>query len=122
MSLVRFEHDGGAVLVLPSCPRLDAESAVEFSRVVGSQARGRARVTISLADVEAVDCSGLAALVVVLKQMPPGGELRLSGVRPAVRELLEATGLDGVFPVVDQAEDAADAAASLEGCPAALVP
>jgi anti-anti-sigma factor len=107
MSLVRFEHKGGALLVIPSCPRLDAEVATEFSRQVASQAQGRSLVTVSLADVEAVDCSGLAALVVILQKMPPGGVLRLAGIRPSARELLEATGLAAIFPVVEEAIDAA---------------
>jgi anti-anti-sigma factor len=107
MSLVRFEHAGASVLVIPSCPRLDAEVASEFSRRVASQVRGRSLVTVSLVDVEAVDCSGLAALVVILQEMPPGGVLRLAGVRPSTRELLEATGLAAIFPVVEDAIEAA---------------
>jgi len=110
MSLVRFEYRGGSVLVIPLCPRLDAEVASEFSRRVASQVQGRSLVTISLADVEAIDCSGLAALVVILQSMPPGGVLRLAGVRPSARELLEATGLAAIFPVVEDATtDAAPA-------------
>jgi len=111
MSLVRFEEKGASILVIPSCPRLDAEVASEFSRRVASQVQGRSLVTISLADVEAIDCSGLAALVVILQKMPPGGVLRLAGVRPSARELLEATGLAAIFPVV---EDAIDAAPSVD--------
>ena len=119
MSIARFEHEGGTLVVVPSCPRLDAETAVEFSAIVGAEARGRSRVVVSLADVEAVDCSGLAALVVILKQMPPGGELRLSAARPSVLALLESTGLDAIFPVVDEATQAVVA---LEAVPAALAP
>ncbi len=119
MSVVRFEHEGGALLVVPACRRLDAETAVEFSAIVGAEACGRSRVTVSLADVEAVDCSGLAALIVILKQMPPGGELRLTGARAGVRTLLESTGLDAIFPVVD---DVPEAVASVEDVPAALAP
>jgi anti-anti-sigma factor len=110
MSLVTFEHKGGSVLVIPSCPRLDAEVASEFSRRVASQVQGRSLVTVSLADVEAIDCSGLAALVIILQSMPPGGVLRLTGVRPSASELLEATGLAAIFPVVEDATtDAAPA-------------
>jgi anti-anti-sigma factor len=107
MSLVRFEQRGASVLVIPSCPRLDAEVASEFSRSVASQVRGRSLVTISLADVEVIDCSGLAAIVVILQKMPPDGVLRLAGVRPSARELLETTGLAAIFPVVEDAIDAA---------------
>jgi anti-anti-sigma factor len=120
MSLVKFEREGGSVLVAPTCPRLDAEVASEFSRVVCGQVRGRSLVTIALADVESVDCSGLAALVVIHKQLAPGSQLRLSGVRPAVRELLEATGLAAVFEVAEEAAATAGApeGALLDGSPA----
>ncbi|GEJ55476.1 STAS domain-containing protein [Anaeromyxobacter diazotrophicus] len=103
MSLARFEHRGASVLVYPTCRRLDAEVASEFSRQVAGQVQGRSLVTVSLSEVEAIDCSGLAALVVILQKMPPGGVLRLAGVRPSAHELLEATGLGALFPVVDAA-------------------
>jgi len=104
MSLVRFDHQGASVLVFPSCKRLDAEVASEFTRRVVRQVQGRSLVTVSLADVEAIDCSGLAALVVILQKMPPGGVLRLAGVRTSARELLEATGLAPLFPVVEDVD------------------
>ncbi|HEX8910414.1 MAG TPA: STAS domain-containing protein [Anaeromyxobacteraceae bacterium] len=107
MRLVRFQRQGASVLVVPSCPRLDAEVASEFSRRVARMVQGRSLVTVSLADVEAIDYSGLAALVVILQRMPPGGVLRLAGVRPSARELLEETGLAVLFPIVEDAIDAA---------------
>lgn len=119
MEIVGFEHEGGTLVVVPSGPRLDAETAVEFSTIVAAQARGRTRVTVSLANVEALDYSGLAALVVILKQLPAGGELRLCAVRPHLRGLLGSAGLDAVFPIV---EDASEAAPSVEGIDAALAP
>lgn len=103
MSLVTFEVRGASLLVIPACRRLDAEVAPEFSRRVASQVQGRSLVTVSLSEVEAIDCSGLAALVVILQKMPPGGVLRLAGVRASARELLEATGLAALFPVVEDA-------------------
>ncbi len=119
MSFVSFEHEGGTLLAVPSCTRLDAGTAVEFSEIVGAEAHGRAVVTVSLANVEAVDCSGLAALVVILKRMPPGGELRLSAVRPSVRALLASTGLDAIFPVLDEVRETA---APADGLDVALAP
>ncbi len=107
MSLVRFEFRGATVLVFPTCSRLDAEVASEFCRRVARQVQGRSLVTVSLADVEAIDCSGLAALVVILQKMPPGGVLQLAGLQASARELLEATGLAALFPVVEDAIDAA---------------
>ncbi len=101
MYSARFEESGGALLVTPLAPRLDAVAAPEFRDVVGAHARGRALLVISLEHVTYLDESGLAALVAVLKRMAPGGVVRLVKARPRIRALLEATFLDELFPVFD---------------------
>jgi anti-anti-sigma factor len=99
----RFEETRGALVVTPLVARLDAEAAPALRRIVGERARGRSLVIVSLAHVSALDASGLAGLVAVLKRMAPGGELRLAGANRSVRGLLAATRLDAVFPVFDDA-------------------
>lgn len=94
---VRLEDRDGALVVTPLVARLDALSALEFRDAVVPSVRGRLLVVVSLAHVEHVDPSGLAALVAILKQLPPGGEVRLVAVRPPVRALLDRTHLDEVF-------------------------
>ncbi len=103
MATVSFEEAGESLLVVPHYPALDAEVAREFADRASARARGRHRVVVSLRDVGAVDASGLAALVVVLKRMPPGGELWLTDVRDPVRALLELTGLDELLPIAQPA-------------------
>ncbi len=98
---VRFEERDGVLFVTPLAPRLDAAVAPEFRNVVGEMARGRSLVVVSLAQVTAVDASGLGALVSVLKRLAPGGELRLAGASPAVRSLLSETRLDELFPAFE---------------------
>ena len=95
----RFEEIRGALVVTPLVRRLDAEAAPRLRQTVGPLAAGRSLVVISLAHVDAVDCSGLAALVTVLKRLAPGGELRLAAANGSVRALLAATHLDELFPV-----------------------
>jgi anti-anti-sigma factor len=102
----RFDERGDALIVTPFTRRLDAELAPDFAAVVGEHARGRRLVVVSLAHVSALDASGLASLLAVLKHMAPGGALRLLHVRPAVRTLLEATFLDELFPAFDDADAA----------------
>jgi anti-anti-sigma factor len=54
-----------------------------------------------------MDSSGLSALIAVMKRARAGGgELVLFGVRPAVREILNLTRLDGVFSVCGSEEEA----------------
>lgn len=99
----RFERSGDALLVTLLTPRLDASTAAEFVDLVGGQVRGRHVVVVSLAQVESVDASGLAALVTLLKLMPPGATVRLAHARPPVRALLEATLLDELLPAFEDA-------------------
>jgi anti-sigma B factor antagonist len=98
---VRFEEKDGALVVTPLVRRIDAEVAPGLRDVVAPAAETRRVVIVSLRHVHAVDASGLAALVAVLRRMPPGGELRLAEVPPRVRALLSLTRLDEVFPLDD---------------------
>lgn len=102
----RFEVSGDALVVTPLGPRLDASTAAEFVAAVRDQVRSRRVVVVSLTHVTAVDASGLASLVAILKLMPPGAALRLAHARPAVRTLLEATLLDELLPAFEDAQAA----------------
>ncbi len=106
MAQVRFEERAGALLVTPLVARLDAEVAPDFRSDVGDMARGRPLVVVALANVAAIDASGLAALVSILKCMAPGGELRLVGANPAVRAFLAEMRLDDLFPMFEDADTA----------------
>lgn len=105
----RFEDRGGALVVTPYARRLDAALARDLHDVIGEHARGRRVVVVSLAHVESLDASALAALVAALRGLGPGGTLRLAHVRPAVRSLLDATFLDELFPSYSDADEAARA-------------
>ena len=107
MLSARFEISGDALLVTPLSRRLDAATAPEFLAIVDGHVAGRRLVVVSLAHVDALDATGLAALLTVLKRMAPGGTLRLAHAGPRVRALLASTFLDEVLPAY------ADASAAL---------
>jgi anti-sigma B factor antagonist len=109
MLRVRFEEIRGALVITPLVDRLDAETAREFLDAVGPHVEGRRLAVVSLAWVRRVDASGLAALVAVLKRMPPGGELRLAGADARTAALLSLTRLDEVFPTYRDASAAVPA-------------
>jgi anti-sigma B factor antagonist len=109
MLQLRFEERRGALVVTPLVRRLDAEVAPELRDVVGAAVAGRRLVVLSLGHVRVADASGLAALVAVLKRLPPGGELRLAEVAPRVAALLALTRLDEVFPTYEDASSAVPA-------------
>ena len=56
------------------------------------------RVVVDLNDVTFMDSAGINALVGAYHRVPPNGELRLIGLRPNVRKVLEITGLLALFP------------------------
>jgi anti-sigma B factor antagonist len=100
----RFEETReGALIVTPLVARLDAAAAPALRDTVGPMVSGRRLVVLSLGRIRAIDASGLAALVALLKRMPPAAELKLADVAPAVRAALAATRLDEVFQTVETA-------------------
>jgi anti-sigma B factor antagonist len=101
MVQARFELNGEALVVTPMIRSLDASSAASFLEAAREHVRGRALVVVSLACVDAVDASGVGALLAILKAMPPGGVLRLAHARRPVRTLLETTFLDELLPAFD---------------------
>jgi anti-sigma B factor antagonist len=81
---------------LYTAPKLHAELA---AAVTGE---GGARVVVDMAGVEFCDSTGMNVLLAALRRARErGGELVLAGPRPAVRKILQVTGLESVFTVVD---------------------
>jgi anti-sigma B factor antagonist len=81
---------------LYTAPKLHTELA---AAVAGE---GGARVVVDMTGVEFCDSTGMNVLLAALRRARErGGELVLSGPRPAVRKILQVTGLESVFTVVD---------------------
>ena len=98
---VRFEQAGGALVVHPGTTRLDAQAAPEFRQKVLDRAASASVVVVAMGQVAFMDSSGLAALISVLKKVPPGGQVRLAEPAASVRSLLKLTRLDKVFGLYD---------------------
>jgi anti-sigma B factor antagonist len=94
-------HAGHAILSvvgeidLYTAPRLQTE----FTRLLET---GPDRVVIDMSGVEFCDSTGMNVLLSALKRMRErGGALEVASPRPAVRKILQVTGLDSVFTVHD---------------------
>jgi anti-sigma B factor antagonist len=62
------------------------------------------RVMVDMSGVEFCDSTGMNVLLAAMKRARDhGGALDLVGPRPAVRKILQVTGLDSVFTVIDDA-------------------
>lgn len=96
---------------LYTAPRLQGELAAVLS------ADRRVQVVVDMSGVEFCDSTGMNVLLSAMKRAREhGGGLNLAGPRPAVRKILQVTGLDSVFTVIDDvtaATTAADGAAAV---------
>jgi anti-sigma B factor antagonist len=99
----RSQGDHAIVIVsgeidLYTAPRLHSELAA----VIASAAPA-SRVIIDLSGVEFCDSTGMNVLLSCLRQVQErGGKLELAAPRPALRKILQVTGLDSVFTVVNE--------------------
>ncbi len=87
---------------------LDAGTATELVSVLEREIdRGANRLVLDLGRVSYIDSSGLGALVKVLKKARlGGGDVKLAGLEPEVRKVLELTRLDKIFEITRTADDA----------------
>jgi anti-sigma B factor antagonist len=80
---------------LYTAPRLQSELAA-----VIANAAPASRVVVDMSGVEFCDSTGMNVLLSCLRQARErGGELELAAPRPAVKKILQVTGLDTVFTV-----------------------
>jgi anti-sigma B factor antagonist len=93
-------HAGHAVMAIAgeidlyTAPRLQSE----FTRLL--EETGPDRVVIDMSGVEFCDSTGMNVLLSALKRLKErGGVLEVAAPRPAVRKILQVTGLDSVFTV-----------------------
>jgi anti-sigma B factor antagonist len=83
---------------LYTAPRLHSELAAVL--VDGMPAR----VVIDMSGVDFCDSTGMNVLLSCLRRVRErGGELEIASPKPAVRKILQVTGLDSVFTLVDDA-------------------
>ena len=100
----RFQDDHTIVTIrgeidLYTAPRLHSE-------LVGLLAEGMpARVIIDMSGVEFCDSTGMNVLLSCLRRARErGGELEIAAPKPAVRKILQVTGLDSVFTLVEDTD------------------
>jgi len=81
---------------LYTAPRLHSELAAAV------MVDGPAQVVVDMAGVDFCDSTGMNVLLAALRRARErGGDLVLAGPRPAVRKILQVTGLESVFTVLD---------------------
>ncbi len=98
-------HDDYTVVTI--CGEIDLYTAPRLhSELAGLLAEGMpARVVIDMSGVEFCDSTGMNVLLSCLRRARErGGELEIAAPKPAVRKILQVTGLDSVFTLVEDAD------------------
>ena len=105
---MKIEQRDGITTLRPQGTELGTEEAEDFrSTALNAIPQVGGCVAIDMSSVIFMDSSGLSALIAVMKRTRSGGgEFVLFGVRPAVREILNLTRLDGIFSVCNSEEEA----------------
>ncbi len=98
-------HDDHTVVTI--CGEIDLYTAPRLhSELTGLLADGMpARVVIDMSGVEFCDSTGMNVLLSCLRRARErGGELEIAAPKPAVRKILQVTGLDSVFTLVEDTD------------------
>lgn len=87
---------------------LDSSNSTELVEVLDREvARGMNRLVLDLTKMAYIDSSGLGALVKVLKKTRlVAGDVKLCGLEPEVRKVLELTRLDKIFDISRTVDEA----------------
>jgi anti-sigma B factor antagonist len=98
-------HDDHTIVTI--CGEIDLYTAPRLhSELAGLLADGMpARVVIDMSGVEFCDSTGMNVLLSCLRRARErGGELEIAAPKPAVRKILQVTGLDSVFTLVEDTD------------------
>jgi anti-sigma B factor antagonist len=98
-------HDDYTIVTI--CGEIDLYTAPRLhSELAGLLAEGMpTRVVVDMSGVEFCDSTGMNVLLSCLRRARErGGELEIAAPKPAVRKILQVTGLDSVFTLVEDAD------------------
>ncbi len=104
-TLVRTD---GRSAVVAICGEIDVHTSGELRTILFALVDdGHAQLVVDFSGVRFCDAAGLGVLVAVNNRVrESGGEVRLTGVAPTQRRILEITRLDQVFRPYDSVDDA----------------
>lgn len=100
-------------IVVPRVEEITAENAANFRRSVCNLIdMGHSRLVIDLGQVQAVDSSGIGALVGLLKRVGLRGDVALCQVGERVARRLAVTRMDRIFAIHSDSARAVEALAA----------
>src|SRR5262249_54532321 len=88
-----------AVVVVP-VEELDADNTTEFKRDMSPVLEDNTKVVLDLSKLRFLDSSGLGSFLSCLRKLnSKGGDLKLSGMSPQVRMVIELVRMHRVFDI-----------------------
>ncbi|MFC5748843.1 STAS domain-containing protein [Actinomadura rugatobispora] len=93
----------GGHAVVTATGELDLYTAPRLQTALAGLLREQLdRVVVDMSGIDFCDSTGMNVLLSAFKRLKErGGTLELAAPRPAVRRILQVTGLDSVFTVID---------------------
>ncbi len=93
---------------------LDAHTAPEFEATLQERIdAGRVRIVVDCGALEYISSAGLGVFMGFIEDLrDAGGDLKISGLIPKVREVFELLGFDALFEIYDDRAAAAGSFAS----------
>ena len=106
MNVRREDHGRGVLLVVEG--QVDMHTSPELRRHLRQALAARSTpIVTDLTEVSFIDSSGLATLIEALQGVGQyGGELRLAGLQPVVRNLFQLSNLSTIFQIHETRADA----------------
>ena len=99
MNTLQAHAEGSTLLLKVTLSRLDASTAREFKEDCAQAWMPQATMVVAdLTTLEFIDSSGVGALLSIYKRLPaPNPVVRLRGVQPPVKSVIELLRLNKIF-------------------------
>jgi anti-sigma B factor antagonist len=102
------EKKSGEVYIIVLKGRLDAYSSNELEKKVDTLIdQGCRKLVVNFGDVDYISSSGLRVMLSTLKKLQKmGGDVKLAGLKPYVREVFDISGFTQLFDIHNLEEEA----------------
>jgi anti-sigma B factor antagonist len=104
------EKNGDVTIIAVNADHLDASNADDFRSAVAPTLKGCRKLVLDLKGVDFVDSRGCGVILSCLKLVSPaGGDLKLCGVAPLVRDVFELIRMPQICQIVSTRDEAVQA-------------
>ena len=103
------EKDEDGVVTLQLQGYLDAYTAADFEEAIQRKvAGGKVCLVVDCAQLNYISSAGLGVFMSFMEEVrEKGGDIRIGGLLPKVRQVFDILGFAEIFQIFDRAEDAA---------------